>query len=474
MRLSGPPPQPYFGNYKEIAKGGILRAVEKWMAQYGPTFIYYVGIHPVLSTQDVEVIKSVMVKNFDCFVNRMYLPTPHKKGKVPIMMLMRDEQWRKIRHVLSPTFSGKKLKMLAPFIEKSCKRLKTKMAAVCNTDNSVNVSLLFGMFALENILHTVFSRDVDLDTDKEHPLVTAAFSIFHSSRRSVDNNNAGEKLLLLISHFPWIEHLVRFIARKTAVARSWDYVEDASCKMFEDRTDAMKTGYVSLDLLHMMLQARDENRDTCPLSNEEVVSTVMSNLLAGFETTGLTLSNLAYHLALNPDLQDKLAKEINDYFDLHPDSSLSDAADKIEYVTMVMNEAMRICPVGTLSRECKQTCAVTDDLVIEKGTTVSFPLCVIHHNPEYWPNPDKFDPERFNPNKEQTYPTYAFLPFGEGPRYCLGKRYGLLQLKMVIISVYKDMYFKRAPETDVPLEVCQGFTVNPVNPIKLHIVSKSD
>ena len=471
MRLPGPPPEPYFGNYKEIAKCGIRNAVEKWMSQYGPTFIYYLGINTVIATQDMEVIKSIMVKNFDCFVNRIGLPTPYKKGKVAILPLMRDGQWRSIRHVLTPTFSSKRLRMMVPFIEDTCRRLKTKMEAVLDTEDSTNVSILFGMFTLENILSTAFSRDIDLDSGNENPLITAALSIFQSTRRSGANNNAGEKLLMLMSHFPWIKHLLRYVARRTTVARSWDYVEDAALKMTEDRIDAMKNGDVVHDLLQMMLEARDENRDTYPLSNDEIVTTVMTVMLAGFETTGSTLSFLAYELALNPDVQDKLIKEINDYFDLNPDASLNDAADNIEYVNMLMNEVMRMYPVVTPSRECKQTCAVTDDLVIEKGTLISVPLFLLHRNPKYWPNPDKFDPERFNPNKEPTYPTYAYLPFGDGPRYCLGKRYALLQSKMAIVSVFRDMHFERAPDTDVPLGVCQGFTLNPVNPIKLCIVS---
>ena len=444
------------------------------MSQYGPTFVYYLGIQVVVSTQDPEVIKSIVVKNFDCFVNRMFLPTPYKKGKVAILPLMRDGQWRSIRHVLTPTFSIKRLKIMVPFIEETCKRLKSKMTAVCDTDVSANVSLLYGMFTLENILVTAFSRDIDLDSAKANPLINAAIAIFQSTRRSVENNNAGEKLLMLLSHFPWITHLLRFIARRTAVAKNWDYIEDTALKMTEDRIDAMKAGNIAQDLLHLMLQARDENRDTYPLSNDEIVTTVMTIMLAGFETTGSTLSFLAYELATNPDTQAKLVKEINDYYELNSDASLYDAAENIEYVDMVMNEVMRMYPVVTPTRECNKTCAVTDDLVIEEGTIINVPLLLLHRNPKYWPNPDQFDPERFDPNKEQTYPPYTYLPFGDGPRYCLGKRYALLQSKMAIVSIFKDLHFKKAPETEVPLNICQGFTLNPVNPIKLLIASNSD
>lgn len=422
----------------------------------------------------MEVIKSILVKNFDSFRNRPPYPNSFKKTKVAIFPLMRDEQWRSIRHIMTPIFSSKRLRTMIPLIEETCKDFKTKIAEICDTDDSTNVSLLFGSFTLQNILATAFSRDVDLRSDKKNELINAAYSIFQSVRQVDKNNNSGEKLLMITSHFPWIKHLLRFIARRTTAARSWDYVEDASLKMTQDRIDATKNGDTAHDLLQMMLQARDENRDMYPLRNDEIVTTVMSIMMAGYETTGTTLSLLAYQLALNPDVQDKLIKEINDYFDLNPDASLNDAADNIEYIDMVLNETMRFYPVSPLMRECMQTCAVTDDLVIEKGTIINVPVYLLHRNPKYWPNPEKFDPERFNPNKEQTYPTYAYLPFGDGPRYCIGKRFALLQAKMAIVSVYKDVHFKRAPDTDVPLEVFQGFTLHPANPIKLYIVSNSN
>ena len=97
---------------------------------------------------------------------------------------------------------------------------------------------------------------------------------------------------------------------------------------------------------------------------------------------------------------------------------------------------------------------------------------LLHHNPEYWPNPDKFDPERFNPNNEQSYPTFAYLPFGEGPRNCIGKRLALMNVKMTLITILKDLHFKKTTDTEVPLDLNSGsLTLSPVNGIKLSIAS---
>ena len=234
------------------------------------------------------------------------------------------------------------------------------------------------------------------------------------------------------------------------------------------------TGTITQDLLHLMLEAHHEDTVTDRLSNDEIVATVATIMLAGYETTNNTLSYTAYLLALNPTVQDKLIQEINNYYENNPDSSLYDAAENIEYVNMVLCESLRMYPPAPrTNRECKQTCAVADDLIIEEGIDISFPIFLLHRNPEYWPNPDKFDPERFNPNNEQSYPTFAYLPFGEGPRHCIGKRLALLEAKMTLVALLKDLHFEKNKDTEIPLDLTIGITMSPRNGVKLSIVSNS-
>ena len=477
INLPGPPPRVYSGNYSDIATLGYLESTQKWMSRYGPTFISYLGIKPVIVTEDLEIIKSIMVKNFDDFINRSYVPPLLKKGKVRGLLQLRDEQWRRVRRILTPTFSSKKLRMMSPLIQESCERLRNKMAAVSDTNSSVNVWECFGMFTMEVILATAFSRDISSASGKENPLVRAAASIFRVGRTS-GNSLVGERLVMILSHFPWSVPILRYLARRTAGAKSWDYLEETALKLIEDRRNTMATaGSTVQDLLQLMLEAHDESMETKSsgyLNNDEIVATVTTILLAGYETTNNALSYTAYLLALNPTIQDKLIKEINDYYEVNPNSSLYDAAENIEYVAMVLYESMRMFPPAPrTNRECKQACAVTDDLIIEEGVDVNFPIFLLHRNPEYWPNPDKFDPERFNPNTEQSYPAFAYLPFGEGPRHCIGKRLALLEAKMTIVGLFKDLQFKRTADTEVPLDLTFGITMSPRNGIKLSVVSNS-
>ena len=472
--LLGPPPKAFFGNYLEIAKAGYLDCMKKWMSQYGPTFIFYLGVRPIVATEDPEVIKSIMVTKFESFTNRSFtLPLSEKGQARATLVQMRDEIWRRVRHSMSPGFSSKKLKMMAPLIQKSCENLRDKMVASSDTDVSVDVHKLFASFAVEVTLATQFSRDISSQSGENNPINKATASIFEVISSSYDNQLAREQLTVVMSHFPWSVPILSFYGRKaTKIGKSWDYLETVALRLIENHQNNTTTGK---DLLQMLLEVRNENNVTLSsgyVLNDEIIALILTVVLASYETTTDTLSFTAYLLALNPSIQDRLIREITDYYDANPESSLYDAAENIDYVSMVLSEALRMFPsLAMPTRECKQTCVINDNLTIEKGCDVVFPAHSLHYNPKYWPNPDKFDPERFNPNNEQSYPTFAYIPFGEGPRVCIGKRMVMLEMKMLLITIFRKFRFNRTADTEVPLDLCYGLTMSPVNGVKVSIAS---
>ena len=481
LRLPGPSPKLFWGNYSEIEKLGYLKGTEKWLAQYGPTFIAYFGIKPMIVTEDLEVIQSVLVKNFDSFMGRYVAPVQLKESYASMILNLCGEEWRRVRRIMSPTFSSKKLRIMSPLIQESCERLRNKMVGVSNTNSSVDVYKWFGMFTLEVTLATAFGRDISLEIDENNLLLKAVDSIFNAARRSGFSQSCSvrsERLYSLVSHSSLVAPVIQFFLRRAKIIQSCDYLEETALKLIEDRRNTMETIEItSKDLLQLLLEAYDENEETKSnryLSNNEVVAAITIIMFAGYETTSNALSHTAYLLALNPTIQDYLIKEINDYYEANPDSSLYDAADNIEYVNMVLCESLRLFPpTAKTNRECKQTCVITDGLIIEEGINVSIPIYLLHHNPQYWPNPEKFDPERFNPNNEQSYPKFAYLPFGEGPRNCIGKRLALLVAKMTLITILRVLQFKKSADTEVPLDLSVGILTSPRNGIKLCIASNS-
>jgi len=112
------------------------------------------------------------------------------------------------------------------------------------------------------------------------------------------------------------------------------------------------------------------------------------------------------------------------------------------------------------SRIATQDCTIKG-LHIKKDNSILIPVYSIHHDPEYFPDPDKFDPERFSPEAKQSRHPYAYQPFGHGPRNCMGKRFALFEMKMILARILKKFSFIVAPETKIPPEVTLRTVLGP-------------
>ena len=289
LRLSGPPPFLFYGNYKEAVSLGYLESRKKWVSKYGTTFLNYLGIKPVVVTQDLEIIRSVLVKNFDQFINRAYNPPLLKRQNeetVPGLLFARGEVWRRMRHILTPMFSSKKIKMMSPLIQERCESLK-EMSSASISGKGVDVWKWFGQFTIEVILVTLFGTDFDTQRGDDNPFVKAVSSVFQNTA----NEATLEKVQMILSHFPWMEWALKKIGRQSPAARSYDYMEDTSLKIMEDRRKRMPFDSPPQDLLQLLLEAHKENETgrKSPLSNEEIIMTIITILLAGSEATSCAL-----------------------------------------------------------------------------------------------------------------------------------------------------------------------------------------
>ena len=158
------------------------------------------------------------------------------------------------------------------------------------------------------------------------------------------------------------------------------------------------------------------------LSIEQIAAQTFVFFVAGYETSSSTMAFCLYELAKNPDIQNKLRNEIKNL--LKPTNGVITYDNIITggYLDMVVSETLRKYPtLGHLTRKCNKRSAIPGtNLVIEEDNRVIIPVYGIHHDPQYYPDPDKFDPERFNEENKAKRPSFTYLPFGEGPRICIG------------------------------------------------------
>ncbi|KAH0818822.1 hypothetical protein GEV33_003969 [Tenebrio molitor] len=177
--------------------------------------------------------------------------------------------------------------------------------------------------------------------------------------------------------------------------------------------------------------------------------------IAGFETSSTTMTFALYEIATNPDVQEKLRKEINSVLANHEGKLTYAAMMEMSYMEKVLHETLRkYPPLPILTRVCTKDYTVPNTTIkIKKGDMVGISTQALHNDPEYYPDPEKFDPERFSEENKKTRPDFTWIPFGEGPRLCIGLRFGMLQSKVGLTALLKNYKIKLSNKTHQPLQM---------------------
>ncbi|KAJ3655231.1 hypothetical protein Zmor_014367 [Zophobas morio] len=210
------------------------------------------------------------------------------------------------------------------------------------------------------------------------------------------------------------------------------------------------------DFMQLLMDIKnDKLRDNSSLTLEEIAAQCFVFFIAGFETSASTMTFALYELSRNQKMQDKVRREINTVLAKYEDRITYEAIQEMVYMEMVVNETLRkYPPAPQITRQCVKDYKIpNEDVTIEKGTMVFIPILAVHHDEEYYPEPEKFDPERFTQeNKGKRHP-YAHIPFGEGPRICIGARFGIMQFKVGLTSLLKNYKFTVNKTTIEPLKI---------------------
>lgn len=241
------------------------------------------------------------------------------------------------------------------------------------------------------------------------------------------------------------------------------YVEDYFMSMIKENVSYRETNdVIRADFFNMLLNLKNRGTifDEKPVNEEgkitfkELAAESAVFFFAGFETSSTTMTFAMYLLASHPEIQEKVRKEVRRIKTLHNNVIDYEALMEMHYLTQVFDETLRMYPpVGNLSRKTIQDYKVPDtDLIVPKGTMISITVYGIHRDPEIYPEPDKFDPDRFAPEEVQKRHPYAYIPFGKGPRDCIGNRFGQLQVKFGLATVLDNFKLRVNPKTQEPIQ----------------------
>ncbi|XP_070766967.1 cytochrome P450 3A30-like isoform X1 [Enoplosus armatus] len=460
--IRGPKPLPFIGTFLEYRKG-IHNFDTNCFQKYGKVWGFYDGRQPVLGIMDTAMIKMILVKEcYSVFTNRrdFGLNGPLRDA----VSIVEDEEWKRIRSVLSPSFTSGRLKEMYKIMLQHSNNLIKSLSKKVEAGEVIEVKEVFGPYSMDVVTSTAFSVDIDSINRPSDPFVA-------NIKRMVKFNFLNPLLVILVL-FPFLGPIFEKMDVSLFPAQVLDFFYNFLKSIKSDRNKNQHKNRVDFMQLMVDSQTSENNKeDTSPqkgLTDHEILSQAMLFIFAGYETSSSTLGFLAYNLATHPHTQKTLQEEIDETFPekIRP---TYEALMQMEYLDMVMNESSRLYPIANRLERMSKASVDMNGVTIPKGTVVMIPVYTLHRDPSLWPEPEAFKPERFSKENKDNVDPYAFLPFGAGPRNCIGMRFANLMMKLAIVEILQDFSFVTCKETDIPMELgVDGFT-NPKNPIKLKL-----
>ncbi|XP_033124924.1 cytochrome P450 3A13-like [Anneissia japonica] len=445
-----------------FVKFGLHQSHLEYISKYGPIVGTYEGRHPQLIVGDLDKLRQILIKDFSCFHDHRIFDVnmkPLDKGLTGVV----GNEWKRIRNTVTPAFSSGKLKMMVPLINATCQVLSDRIDALAASKSDANVKEIYGCTMMDMVAITHFGLKLDSQNDPDSPFIRHLKTFLNGGRVWV---------FMLIMMFPWSSKLLEAIGFDIVPMepiRFFVGITEQIVKNIKNNPSADRIDFISLmvDAHKMEVEEEhdglvtqfDDNQQEQPskraLTTDELMAQAISFFLAGYDATSVLLSLTTYALAVHTDIEEKLYKEIEEHFS-KDDNLTYETVSKLCYLDQVIQETMRKYPPAPFTdRVCNETWS-SGGLTIEKGTILIIPIWAIHHDSKVWPDPEKFDPDRFTKeNKEKNHPM-AWIPFGHGPRNCVGMRYALMAVKFALVYILRKHRPVVVAKTPVPL-VCNEF-----------------
>nr|XP_020671365.1 cytochrome P450 3A9-like isoform X2 [Pogona vitticeps] len=469
LGVPGPTPLPFIGTLWQFSKG-FVKFDTMCYEKYGKVWGIYDGRQPVLAVMDPQIIKTVLVK--ECYTNftnrRVFGAAGILRSAVSVVQ---DEHWKNLRTLLSPTFTSGKLKEMFPIIKHYGEVFAQHVQKKVERDEPMVMKDIFGPYSIDVVTSTSFGVEVN-SMENSNDYFIKEMKEFTKPFQSL-----SVKFALMLT-FPFLVPVFNALNIQLFPKDSVDFF----IKSFEKiKAARLKEGQASrVDFLQLMMnsqvskgspQSNGVNHGHKGLTDEEILAQSIMFVFAGYEPTSNALNFLAYALATHPDVQQKVQDEIDSV--LPNKAPLTyDAIMQLEYLDMVMSESQRLYPLGGRIERVSKKDVEINGVTIPKGAVVMTSPYLLQRDPEFWPEPEEFRPERFSKENKDKIDPYTFLPFGAGPRNCIGMRFAQVTMKVAITVLLQRFSFRVCKETPIPLKMKNSPFLTPEKPIVLKLVPR--
>lgn len=340
------------------------------------------------------------------------------------LLTSEGDYWLRQRRLIQPGFHRAKLAGLANIILEEINGSYAEFDAYCESGETFDIC--------DIMMHTTFK--------------IVARSLFGAEISEEELNRIGEVIITTQKHFvrkirqPFITPWLHLSGQEAAITK---LVNDSDDIIFNAIEKRKSIGGEHNDLLDMLLSTRYEDTGK-GMTEKQLRDEILILFVAGHETTANAMSWIMYLLDQHPEINAKVLAEVNKLLEGKTELAFEDVKG-LSYTKQVINEAMRLYPPAWATDRL----ALGDDEIggypIKKGDSLFLFIYGVHHHPDYWPNPEQFNPDRFAPGNLSPEQKNAYLPFGGGPRLCIGNNFALMEMQLLVAKLVKRYQFKVLP-----------------------------
>lgn len=415
-----------------------LQAVDDLVRRYVHSCAWYLGpFYNMVRLFHPDYIKSLLTASANITFKDKIFYGFMKPWLGHCLLLQNGQEWSRHRRLLTPAFHFDILKKYVHVFNQSTNIMHAKWRRLlAEGQNSLDMFEHMSSMTLDSLLKCTFSCDSHCQ-GKPSEYIAA---ILELSKLLVQRQH------YLPYHWDWLYwrseqgrrfrkacNIVHEFTSKIVQERRLQLDQQGSAKT---RTENMEYtgGYKKkeTDLIDLLLLSKDENGEG--LTNEEIKAHADMFMFAGHDTTASALSWIFYNLAMHQDHQDRCRAEIRSVLgdgDEH-DVSWEDLS-QLPFTTMCIKESLRLhSPVLALTRYYSQNMKTPGNCIIPQGSLCLISIYGVHRNPEVWPDPEVYDPLRFDPENSHGRSPHAFIPFSAGPRNCIGQNFAMAEIKVLV------------------------------------------
>lgn len=432
----GPDGVPLVGNTLEFVRD--VFGFYDTLAEYGDVVGYHVGGYEFVTLLHPDQVEQVLVSDADTYEKGDILRQSGVEFLEHGVLLTEGEEWRRQRTAMQPTFYRERVETYGETMADYAARLVDSW----DDGDVVDLTDEFSALALSILAKTLFGVDI---RNEESAIRDAAHAV-------QERSDAGSIQSFLPDWLP--------TPRNRRFRRATDEFDQVVRTLVAERRRAEEP---SDDLLSLLLDVTYE--DGTAMDEETVRDQLMTFLFAGHETTSLALSYAVFALAQRPEVAERLRAEVDDV--VGEGRPTAAEVRRLDYTGTVLKETLRLYPPAyVLFRQPTRDVTLGGYRVPEE-TNLTLPAFRLHTDPRWYDDPESFRPERWTDEMEAELPDYAYFPFGGGPRHCLGMRFAMLELHLVLATLAQSCEFELVSDADV--EFTPAATLQPKEEIRVRV-----